>query len=378
MTRPPHSFFACALGAFALSACSHTSHRGAPAASAAPHSVAPAVASAAAPTVSSLAKPSAAPAVASAAPGAKRSRAQGSCHVHWSADGSEVAIVDGAHIGVERLAGGAWIKSADAPPGARFVDYSLTRGLALERRGKSYRLVDPSTGRVRFSAALAGAATAQLSEDGEHVVFKPAKSSESLFVLDLASGKRRAIRIPMFSAGGSDTVPLWVRRRSVQVSQSRIASGFFDYLAKPSAGGRVPLLSISNCFATTGQGTGAFYGADTDAAFRTAVVARKPCESKPHIARIEVHRRAAGSDHFKLTKSWPVSGKFLALWLSPDGGRVIVRARQRGKIRNTVYDTHTGKARGSVVLHGGCFAFSADGARVAEKIGHELRVSALP
>lgn len=368
------------VGLLLCAGCSHKSHSSAarasakPAASSAPKSAPASRASAKA--ASSAARPGA------AAPAwtrtARRTARGGVCHVHWSADGSKVAIVDAARIRVKRAAGGAWLHDFKAPAKVRFADYSLPHDLALERRGHGYQLVTPGSGAAHFASALAGAKTIELSEDGQRAILKPAQRAEEWFTVDLATGKRRAIKVPPISAGGSDTVPVWARRRSIQVEQSRIASGFFDYLAKPYAGGQVPILRVGNCYAQAGQGTGAFYGADTDAAFRTAVVARKPCERAPHVPMIEVWRRAARSKDFTRTKSWRIGGKLLALWLSPDGGRVIVRAKSGGKVETKVYDTRTGKARGNVALHGGCFAFSPDGKRIAEKRGSNVSISVLP
>src|SRR5262245_24030796 len=81
----------------------------------------------------------------------------------------------------------------------------------------------------------------------------------------------------------------------------------------------------------------------------------------------------------KVIAHWPLEPKSLrALWLSPEGSRLILRTEHRGKITNPVWDTSTGKHLGDLTLNGDCFDFSPDGKLLGEKRGDDLALIKLP
>ena len=340
------------------------------------------------PTAADVVATSVAPAVQDAAvpaPHLAASCSAKSCSVRFSRDGLVIATTDGSHARFVDLATGATTEFA-APAGGRIAGLSATRRLVLVR-GRGFSLRGADGAESPLSSKLVDASAASISEDGERLVMTQKHPGTSAGMgdascptawLDLATSKVQPIALPGVAAGGSDQHCAWVRRRAVQMFQSRIAMAFSDYtaVARPGDSEVKGLYVLPNLFATDLQGKGKLLGADIDDGAHTVAVARIPAE--PNLGKAPIVEIASVNGGKAPVKRWPVRGELLALWLSPDGSRLLMRTREAGATSLSVWDTKLGTKLGTLDFEWEGFEFSPDGKHLAVAAKGELRVVDLP
>jgi len=312
-----------------------------------------------------------------------------SCTVRVAHDGRIIATTDGKRALFAEPDSGAQTELA-AKDGETFAGVSAPHRLALVRKGATFSLRGADGKESALSRKLAGATKVTLSEDGERaVIFTKAGASgdtdESCPArwLELApsgAGKAHPIVIPSVAAGGSSEACKWVRRRGVQIFQSRIGMAFADYTtARHSPSDRKGLYILDNFgfVVNNARDIGVLLGADIDDAAHTMAIARIPAapEKIGHAPLVEI-TPVDTAKH--ATKRWPIEGHFLALWLSPDGSRLLLRTKQNDATSLTVWDTKEGTKLGQLDFDWDGFEFAPDGKHLAVASKGELRLVALP
>ncbi|WP_394832353.1 hypothetical protein LVJ94_38160 [Pendulispora rubella] len=309
-----------------------------------------------------------------------------SCTVRVSRDGRAVATTDGKRAVFVEPDTSAQTELA-AKDGESFVTVSATHRLALVRKGNTFSLRGADGKDNAISRKLAGASKVILSEDGERVVVF-AKGDTSVADdscpkrwIDLGTSKVHPIVIPSVAAGGSSETCKWVRRRGVQIFQSRIGMAFADYTtARANISERKGLYILDNFgfVVDNARDVGVLLGADIDENAHTIAIARIPAMPEKigrapivEIAPVDTKKKQA-------TKRWPIEGHFLALWLSPDGSRLLLRTKQNDATSLSVWDTKEGTKLGQLDFDWDGFEFSSDGKRLAVVSKGELRFVELP
>jgi len=233
---------------------------------------------------------------------------------------------------------------------------------------------------------LAHAPWAQLSDDGTKLVAVEADPSRGLDVpwfFDLRTGKRQEISIRGI---GTMIEPVIVgcRRNTLQIERSQASASFLDIRHASQDGERTYVSFVGGWDEGDGPGGIGLPGVDVDNDFQTIVLVKEDWSqdaSERDRAKVEVylHVHQKDRDDAKLISHWPLAPHtFRALWLSPEGSRLILRTENRGKIMNSVWDTATGKHLADLTLTGDCFDFSPDGKLLAEKRGDDVAILKLP
>jgi len=304
------------------------------------------------------------------------------CVVRVSADGLFVATTDGERALVLELASGATTE-IPVKAGERLVDVSATHKLALVRGGKAFAVRGPSGDDARLTSALAAATSASFSEDGQRLVVTSAPSASPedkpcpTTWIAVPNGALHAIHLPPVAAGGSEPSCPRARRRSVEIFQSRIAVAFADYVKPRRPNQGKPDYVLGNDFGTDRQPQARFFGADVDARTATVAVAHVPTQGKnAGKPIIEVLQIQPGKS--TLLSAWPITGTFKAMWLSPEGSRLIVRTAEAGPSSLSVFDTAAGVELKKLDFEWDGFEFLPDGKKLAVARGGELRVVDLP
>ncbi|WP_394842922.1 hypothetical protein LZC95_38350 [Pendulispora brunnea] len=309
-----------------------------------------------------------------------------SCTVRVSRDGRIVATTDGK-LAVFVEPDTHTQSELTAKDGESFVTVSATHRMALVRKGNAFSLRGADgKENAALSRKLAGASKVILSEDGERaVVFAKggaAAADESCPKrwIDLATSQAHGIVIPSVAAGGSSETCKWVRRRGVQIFQSRIGMAFADYTtARANISERKGLYILDNFgfVVDNVRDVGVLLGADIDDGAHAIAVARIPAVPEK-IGRAPIIEMAPVDTKKHATKRWPIEGHFVALWLSPDGSRLLLRTKQNDATSLSVWDTQEGRKLGVLDFDWDGFEFTPDGKRLVVASKGEFRFVDLP
>jgi hypothetical protein len=256
----------------------------------------------------------------------------------------------------------------------------------LEGSNGRRRLVSLEDGHALFPRILEEAPWARLSEDGTKLLAVEADPDGGLDVpwfLDLRTGQEQQIWIPGISESGDNARIVWHRRNALEIYKGRVLVAFVDIRRALEPGTAVYVRIEEPWEPGRVNGTSDDYamllGADIDEDFRTVVVAKERRTQGAGEVAVEIYGQFHLPDtmyhqvHSKLMARWLLqAGSFRALWLSPEGSRLIQRTQRGGKTTNAVWDTRSGKRLGDIPLTGDCFDFSPDGTLVGEKRGDDL------
>jgi hypothetical protein len=310
------------------------------------------------------------------------------CQVRWSADGATVATVDAKHVRVRARDAQRWSVELEAPLSMRFIDVSLVANGILEEGPDGRRtLVSLKDGHAMWPRIVAHAPWARLSEDGTKLLAVEAGPYNGLDVpwfFDLRTGKKQEIWIPSIGAV-ADPVIVKYRRNTLQIDPSQMLTAFLDIRHAPRDADATYVEFGGGWNEGEDAGGIGLPGVDVDNDFQTIVLVKMDwAEKSPQHdrAKVEVYQHIHlknERDDAKLTAEWPIAPhSFRALWLSPEGRRLILRTEHGGKITHAVWDTDTGKHLGDIALTGDCFDFSPDGKLLGEKRGDDLAILKLP